>query len=89
MAASLASPVLADSVGPGGTAALVMLVLIIACVGIFFAFTGSLKRLRGNVAKGTFNTEQDSPKKDAKTAESTPVERAVTQDPKGPNGAGA
>lgn len=89
---SAAPVVLADSVGPGGTAALVVLILIIACVGIFFAFVGSLRRLRGNVSKGLFQGQQ---RRDATSAaaddssDTSHAEGAVTPDPKGPAAGGA
>ena len=83
------APVLADSVGPGGTAAIVVFALIIACVGIFIAFAGSLKRLRGNVAKGTFNAHGTPPPDQGAAAEATPDDKAVSRDPGGQPGAGA
>jgi hypothetical protein len=93
VAASVASPVLADSVGPGGTAAIVVFVLIIACVGIFIAFLGSIRRLRENTSNGTFKTQSKSPAADAgAAAEALKAERpedSVTRDPGGPSGAGA
>jgi hypothetical protein len=90
--ASAAPRVLADSVGPGGTAALVVLVLIVACVGIFFAFIGSLKRLRKNVKLGTFNTESHTATAESTAdAEANPAEanETVTPDPKGRAAGGA
>ncbi len=83
-----ASPVLADSVGPGGTAAIVVFVLIIACVGLFLAFIGSQKRLRQNVSRGTFNTADKRLKEDA-SAPSTRSKDPVSPDPEDHPGAGA
>ena len=79
MAAS-ALPVLADSVGPGGTAALVVFILIIACVGIFVAFLGSQKRLRRNVSNGVFKTFDPRAPKDSAAHDAAPKE-TVTPDP--------
>ena len=93
MAASVASTVLADSVGPGGTAAIVVFVLIIACVGIFIAFLGSIRRLRENTTNGTFKTQGKPSAADAgAAAEALKAERpedAATRDPGGQTGAGA
>jgi hypothetical protein len=75
-----ASIVLADSVGPGGTAAIVVFILIVATVGIFVAFLGSQKRLRQNVSKGTFNTQDHRLPKDASAQAAAPKD-AVTPDP--------
>lgn len=82
MAVSVASRVLADSVGPGGTAALVVLVLIVASVGIFVAFIGSLRRLRGNVKRGTFQG-QSKPAAEAPDDAEPAAPETVTPDPKG------
>lgn len=87
MAAS-ASSVLADSVGPGGTAAIVVFVLILASVGIFVAFIGSQKRLRQNVSRGMFNTQDKQVKEDAPAA-TPPAKDAVSPDPEDRPGAGA
>jgi len=78
--------ILADSVGPGGTAALVVFILIIACVGIFVAFLGSQKRLRQNVSNGVFKTHDPHAPKDAKAAGAT---ETVTPDPGDRPAAGA
>jgi hypothetical protein len=80
-----ANVVLADSVGPGGTAALVVFILIIACVGIFVAFLGSQKRLRQNVDKGIFKTHDPRAPKDANAA----ATETVTRDPGDRSGEGA
>jgi hypothetical protein len=78
--AASAPTVLADSVGPGGTAALVVFILIIACVGLFVAFLGSQKRLRQNVDKGIFKTHDPRAAKDAAAQASAP-KTTVTPDP--------
>jgi hypothetical protein len=84
-----ALPPLADSVGPGGTAALVVFLLIIAVVLIFLAMLGSLRRLRQRVRAGTFNQGERSPAADSEAgADSAQSGDAVTRDP-GPGGAGA
>jgi hypothetical protein len=85
---SAAPRILADSVGPGGTAALVVLVLIIASVGIFVAFVGSLRRLRGNVRRGTFQGAPSAKAKDQDDA-ADPEPETATPDPKGRGAAGA
>jgi hypothetical protein len=86
--AASALPVLADSVGPGGTAALVVFILIIACVGIFVAFLGSQKRLRQNVSKGVFKTYDPRAPKDA-AAKAAAAQETVTPDPGDQPGEGA
>jgi hypothetical protein len=78
--AARALPVLADSVGPGGTAALVVFILIIACVVIFVAFLGSQKRLRRNVSNGVFKTYDPRASKDASPKAATAKE-TLTPDP--------
>lgn len=83
MAATASARVLADSIGPGGTAAIVVLVLVIACVVIILAMLGSLKRLKQSVSKGTFQQAQAARKRRHKEGES------VTPDPGGPGGADA
>lgn len=92
MTASAAPQLLADKVGPGGTAALVVLLLIIASVGIFVALIGSLRRLRGNVSKGTFNHDGTSKSDGADSSDGSapggPGE-PVTRDPGGRAGGGA
>jgi hypothetical protein len=86
--AARALPVLADSVGPGGTAALVVFILIIACVGIFVAFLGSQKRLRRNVSNGVFKTSDPRAPKDRAAKAAAPKE-TVTPDPGDRPAAGA
>ena len=83
----------ADSVGPGGTAAIVVFALILACVVIILAMLGSLKRLRRNTSNGTFNTVEHHGAHDRHgpadtAAQARKSERQVTQDP-GSGGAGA
>jgi hypothetical protein len=43
-----------DNIGPGGIAFLVVVLLIVASIGIFFAMSRSLKSLRRSVNSGTF-----------------------------------
>ncbi len=104
MAASMAAGsgvrVLADKVGPGGTAALVVFVLIIACIAIFLALVGSLRRLRQRVSDGTFNAQGQShagksgaaasaeaTRAKSTRAKSTRAKDVVTRDPGGQGGA--
>ena len=83
------APVLADSVGPGGTAAIVVFVLILACLVIFVGFLGSLKRLRRNASNGTFNIrEQEENSQAASATKPARADDPVTRDPGGPGGAG-
>jgi hypothetical protein len=90
-------PALADSVGPGGTAAIVVFILILACVALFFAFVGSLRRLRQNTSRGTFNTGQhgqhgqhgDSAHPSDHQSDRAQSGDAVTPDQAGPGGASA
>lgn len=78
MAAGSAVRVLAGKIGPGGTGALVVFVLILACIAIFLALIGSLRRLRQRVSDGTFNAQRQS---DARES------GAVTRDPGDQGGA--
>lgn len=79
---------LADSVGPGGTAAIVVFVLILAVVVIVLAMLGSLKRLRQNTSDGTFNPpEHHSHKRADQAAQARTSEQPATPDP-GSGGAG-
>lgn len=55
----MAPILLADNVGPGGTAFLIVLALIAVTIGIFFAMFGSLKRLKKSVADGKFGPQSD------------------------------
>jgi hypothetical protein len=93
---------LADNVGPGGTAFLIVLALIAVTIGIFFALYGSLRRLRQSVADGKFGPQPGAttPEDDdvSKTAAPPPGEpaadkavpdpAAITPDPGGRGGAG-
>lgn len=90
MAVSSGVHVLADSVGPGGTAAIVVFVLILATIVIFVGLLGSLKRLKQSVSKGTFNQAQAAHHQQTsgqRQATEQPRD-AVTRDP-GPGDAGA
>jgi hypothetical protein len=94
---------LADNVGPGGTAFLIVLALIAVTIGIFFALFGSLRRLRQSVADGKFGPQPGDPTPEdddgpatagppaaepaGDTAEPDPA--TVTPDPGGRGGAGA
>jgi hypothetical protein len=85
----------ADSVGPGGTAAIVVFVLILATIAIFVGLLGSLKRLRQNAKNGTFHAADGAHEgRDAHQAaadqqtQSRQAEKTVTPDP-GSGGAGA
>ena len=49
--------VLADAGQASGLGTLVVLVLIIATVGIIYAMVHSLRRLRRNVAEGSFQSK--------------------------------
>jgi hypothetical protein len=82
--------VLADSVGPGGTAAIVVFVLILATIAIFVGLLGSLKRLKQSVSKGTFNEAQAAHEQKIHPGDqaTAPPRDAVTPD-QGPGGAGA
>jgi hypothetical protein len=94
---------LADNVGPGGTAFLIVLALIAVTIGIFFALFGSLRRLRQSVADGKFgpqpgdpSPEDDDGPNSAAPPAAEPVgdaavadPAAVTPDPGGRGGAGA
>ncbi|HEX4016458.1 MAG TPA: hypothetical protein VHX15_06930 [Frankiaceae bacterium] len=95
MAATAGARILADSVGPGGTAALVVLVLIIATIAIFVGLLGSLKRLRQNARTGKFHGADPGPHETHGRHEATgqqmrarKSEQPVTPDP-GSDGAGA
>jgi hypothetical protein len=85
VAAGAGSRILADSVGPGGTAAIVVFVLILACVVIILAMLGSLKRLKQSVNRGTFNRPQEAHRAKAQQARG---QDPVTPDP-GRDGEGA
>jgi hypothetical protein len=94
---------LADNVGPGGTAFLIVLALIAVTIGIFFALFGSLRRLRQSVADGKFGPQPGDPTPEdddgpanaappaAEPAGDTAVAdpATVTPDPGGRGGAGA
>lgn len=53
-AVSASGPVLAGGISAGGVGFLVVLLLLLAAVGLFLAMSGSLKRMRRNVSRGTF-----------------------------------
>jgi hypothetical protein len=85
VAAAAGARVLADSVGPGGTAAIVVFALILAVVVIILAMLGSLKRLRQSVSKGTFQrTQAEGVRKHGRHEQD-----AVTPDQGSSGGAGA
>ncbi len=83
---------LADNVGPGGTAFLIVLALIAVTIGIFFALFGSLKRLKQSVAAGKFGPQPGDADSDADgagpEAAAEPDAGAAIPDQGGRGGAG-
>jgi hypothetical protein len=88
-----ALPLASDDIGPGGAGFLVVILLIVAAALIFWAMSGSLKRLRKRVERGTFGQQQET--EQAKQAESRATEDesdpagGLRSDPGGPGGEGA
>jgi hypothetical protein len=88
-----ALPLASDDIGPGGAGFLVVILLIVAAALIFWAMSGSLKRLRKSVERGTFGQPREV--EQAKPAESRAIEdesdpaAGVRSDPGGPGDAGA
>ncbi len=74
--------VFAAKIGAGGLGLLVVVVLIIAAIVIFIAMSGSLKRLRQSVDKGTFGHPGDEG-----TTPDASGESPVSRDQAGPGGA--
>jgi hypothetical protein len=84
----MAPILLADNVGPGGTAFLIVLALIAVTIGIFFALTGSLRRLKQSVADGKFGPQPGDTTPEGESKDE-PVADAAIPDPGGRGGAGA
>jgi hypothetical protein len=83
----MAHLVLADDIGPGGTAFFIVLALIGAALVIFWAMFGSLRRLKKSVASGDFGTQHEA--RDEPVGAESPAEPAATPDQGGRGGAGA
>jgi hypothetical protein len=49
---------LAAGVSGGGLGFLIVILLILAAVGIFYAMVGSVRRMRANVSRGQFGDER-------------------------------
>ncbi len=58
---------LAAGKSAGGTAFLIVVLLIIIAIGLFAALSGSLKRLRSRVNDGTFGQPDESPSAPARS----------------------
>jgi hypothetical protein len=72
----LAGSVLAADEMSGGTAGLLtILVLCVAAGFLFYFMSGSLKRLRGNVARGEFGAKGDSATPAAEPVKASAVPR--------------
>ena len=78
----MAPTLLADDIGPGGTAFFVVLALIVAVIVICWAMYGSLRRLKKSVADGAFGQAERKADADAAGIDLTAAE-AATRDPAG------
>ena len=81
---------LADDIGPGGTAFFIVLALIAAVIVIFWAMFGSLRRLKQSVARGAFGEAARQADEDAESAaiDLSKADRAAIRDPAGRDDAG-
>ncbi len=84
----MAPILLADNIGPGGTAFFIVLALIVAALVIFWAMFGSLRRLKQSVARGAFGETEQQAEADAAAA-TRAAGGSATRDPGGRGGAGA
>jgi hypothetical protein len=53
----LAGPILAVEIEAGAGGFITVILLCLACAGLFYFMSGSLRRLRGNVARGEFGAD--------------------------------